>query len=101
MDNKPRTLSDNKTGPSGPEDPAIQRAQIARTRDEMGATIEELHGRLNPVVLKEQALEQFHEATETVKEELQLRLKEAKQVVLDGALSGCRRVSYSVACRVR
>lgn len=63
------------------EDPAKLRAQIAETRNEMSDTIEELHGRLNPVVLKEQALDQFHDATETVKAELKAHFVEAKEVM--------------------
>jgi len=69
-------------GSNGAEDPARLRAEIAETRKEMSGTIEELHGRLNPVVLKEQALEQFHEATETIKKELKERLQDAKQSLL-------------------
>lgn len=64
-------------GPDG-EDLARLRAQIAETRNEMSETIEELHGRLNPKVLKEQALEEFHDASEKVKAELKLRLQETK-----------------------
>jgi gas vesicle protein len=82
MDDKPRALTTQQPGGSNGASPAQQRAQIAQTREEMGATIEELHGRLNPVVLKEQALEQFHEATESVKEELKERLQDAKEAVL-------------------
>lgn len=86
MDNKPSTLSETRiVGPNGAgaDDPAKLRAEIAETRNEMSGTIEQLHGRLNPVVLKEQALEQFHEATETIKKELKERLQEAKQNLLD------------------
>ena len=48
----------------------------------MSETIEELHGRLNPKVLKEQAIEQFREVSETVKEELKEHLQDAREAVL-------------------
>jgi gas vesicle protein len=83
MDNKPSTLSRTRSvGPNGGEDPAKLRAEIAETRNEMSGTIEELHGRLNPVVLKDQALDQFHEATETIKKELNERLQDAKETLM-------------------
>lgn len=83
MDNKPSTLSGTESfGPNGHDDPAKLRAEIAETRNEMSGTIEELHGRLNPVVLKEQALDQFHEATETIKNELNERLQDAKETLM-------------------
>jgi len=66
------------SGKSGPPAPAELRAQIAVTRNEMGNTIEEIHGRLNPTILKEQAIDQFREATETVKAELKVHFNDAK-----------------------
>ncbi|MEJ7601398.1 MAG: DUF3618 domain-containing protein [Kofleriaceae bacterium] len=68
---------------AAPDDPAMLRAQIAETRNEMSDTIEELHGRLNPAVLKDQAIDQFHEATATVKAELKAHFQEAKQALKD------------------
>jgi len=67
---------------NGAADPAKLRADIAETRNEMSGTIEQLHGRLNPAVLKEQALEQFHEATETIKNDLKKRLQDAKETLM-------------------
>jgi len=52
------------------------REDIAQTRASMSGTIEELHGKLNPTVLKEQVLEQFHDASDKIKAEL-LEAKEA------------------------
>jgi ElaB/YqjD/DUF883 family membrane-anchored ribosome-binding protein len=60
-------------------DPSALRAEIAHTRDQLGATLDELHGRLDPVALKEQAIEQFHEAAATVKAELKAHFAAAKQ----------------------
>jgi len=83
MDNKPSTLTPVKiSGSDGADDPARLREEIAETRNEMSGTIEQLHGRLNPVVLKEQAIEQFHEASDTIKQELKERLQEAKESLL-------------------
>jgi ElaB/YqjD/DUF883 family membrane-anchored ribosome-binding protein len=48
----------------------------------MSETIEQLHGRLNPTVLKEQAIEQFHDAAETIKQELKERLQDAKETLM-------------------
>jgi hypothetical protein len=82
MDRKPSALTTTAGSSNGASDPAKLRADIAETRNEMSGTIEQLHGRLNPVVLKEQALEQFHEATETIKKELKERLQDAKETLL-------------------
>lgn len=57
------------------------RAKIAETRNDMSNTIEELHGRLNPAVFKEQAIEQFHEAADTVKAELKAHFADAKELI--------------------
>ncbi len=46
------------------------RQDITETRAEMTGTIEELHGKLNPKVLKEQAIEQFHDAAALVRAEM-------------------------------
>ena len=53
------------------------RESIAHTRAEMGGTIQELHGRLNPALLKEQAMDQFHEAKESVKAEVKAEFHSA------------------------
>jgi hypothetical protein len=53
------------------------RDDIGQIRAEMGGTIEELHGRLNPAVLKEQALDQFREAKEAIKAEMKAEFLEA------------------------
>ena len=56
-------------------------ADIAETRDQMGNTIQQLHGLLNPEALKEEALKQFRDAKETIKAELQDELAEAKESI--------------------
>jgi len=81
MGTKATSLGDGSPLIVTSDDPAALRAQIASTRNEMGETIEELHGRLNPTVLKEQAIEQFHEATATVKAELKQHFQEAKETL--------------------
>ena len=68
-------------GASAPKPAQELRAQIADTRHSMSSTIEELHGRLNPTVLKEQALEQFHDASDTIKSELKSHLADAKDAM--------------------
>jgi len=50
------------------------RQEIAHTRAEMGNTMEQLHAKLNPTVLKDQAIESLSE----IKEHLKLELAEAK-----------------------
>src|SRR4051794_15219744 len=77
----PVTGTSGKSGKSGKPVPAELRSQIAVTRDEMGSTIEEIHGRLNPTILKEQAIDQFREATETVKAELKVHFNDAKEAL--------------------
>jgi len=73
MDNKPTSLIGD-----GQHDLEVE---IANTRQEMSNTVEELHGRLNPAILKDQALEQFHEAAATVKTELKAHLADAKELL--------------------
>ena len=53
-------------------------ASIAQTRADMSGTLDELHGRLNPAVLKEQALDSFHEAKASIKAEMTSEFHEAK-----------------------
>lgn len=99
----------NKTtalvGPNGADDPALIRAQIAETRQEMSGTIEELHGRLNPTVLKEQAVEQFHEAAEKVKAEIKAHLHDArvaiKQEIRDATIGKVENMVHKTKDRVR
>jgi len=62
----------------GDDDATRMRNEIAETRDHMGRTLDELHGKFNPTVLKEQALEQFHDAKETIKAEMRTELENAK-----------------------
>ncbi|MEO8799149.1 MAG: DUF3618 domain-containing protein, partial [Polyangiaceae bacterium] len=51
---------------------------IAKTRASMSNTLGELHGKLNPEVLKDQALEQFQQAKEALKTDLAAELREVK-----------------------
>ena len=63
------------------EEAAVLRENIAQTRAEMSGTIEELHGKLNPTVLKDQALDQFREVKETIRAEVKAEIAEAKAKV--------------------
>ncbi len=91
--NGPMTDDNTTAGESRRETEELTQA-IAQTRDEMGGTLEELHGRLNPVVLKDEALKQFHEAKETIKSELRAELSEAKEA-LKTELSETKQQLYS------
>jgi hypothetical protein len=84
-------------GADGEREAAQIRQNIAQTRTEMSGTIEELHGKLNPTVLKEQAVEQFHdakekvlaemlEAKETLKAEIKAELAEAKHAMREATI---------------
>lgn len=65
---------------AGPEAREIAlSAAIVRTRSELGSTLEELHGRLNPGLFKDEVLRQFHEAKETLKVELRSDMVELKE----------------------
>ena len=82
MANPTTSLTDTRgDGQSNGVDPERLRAQIAETRNEMSGTLEELHGRLNPVVFKEQVVEQFREAAETIKADLKSYFQDAKETV--------------------
>jgi hypothetical protein len=84
-------------GADGEREAAQIRQNIAQTRTEMSGTIEEIHGKLNPTVLKEQAVEQFHDAKEkvlaemleakdTLKAEIKAELAEAKHAVREATI---------------
>ena len=82
------------TGPAGAEttqDAAQLRTDIAQTRNEMGATLEQLHAKLNPTVLKEQAVEQLGEMKEHLKKELQ-EAKDALKAEMKAELSEAKSV---------
>lgn len=55
--------------------------EMAHTRAQMSGTIEQLHGRLNPLVLKEQAMDQWQEAKATVKSDLKAEFESIKEEV--------------------
>lgn len=59
--------------------PVALSAAIVRTRGELGSTLEELHGRLNPGLFKEEVLRQFHEAKESLKVELRADMTEVRE----------------------
>jgi hypothetical protein len=63
------------------KDPAVLRAEMAITRAEMDETIEALHGRLNPSVLKEQIVESFREAKQTITTDLKHEFADAKVAI--------------------
>ncbi len=67
-----------QTEPKDAAETARLRAGIAQTRSDMSGTIDEIHGKLNPAVLKEQAMDQFHDAKESIKAEVRAELEQAK-----------------------
>ncbi len=84
-------------GADGEREAEQVRQNIAQTRQEMSGTIEELHGKLNPTVLKEQAVDQFHdakekvlaemrEAKETLKAEIKTELANAKSAMREATI---------------
>lgn len=56
-------------------------SEIEATRARMGQTLEELHGKLNPSVLKDQMLEQIHQAKAALKTELAADVADIKSLV--------------------
>lgn len=64
---------------NGPLTPVALSAAIVRTRSELGSTLEELHGRLNPGVFKDEVLRQFHAAKESLKDELRADMIEVRE----------------------
>ncbi len=55
--------------------------EMAQTRAQISGTLEQLHGRLNPLVLKEQAMDQWQEAKATVKSDLKTEFEVIKEEV--------------------
>ena len=73
-----RAVTPSSDSTSDPQSADEIQAAIERSRAEIGQTLEALHGRLNPRVLKEEVLQQFHEGKEAVKAELQEEVHSAK-----------------------
>ena len=92
---------DEKTGSVGNTSaaPAAEqlRAGLADTRAQMGETIEALHGRLNPTVLKEQAMESFHEMKDSVTSELKDQFNEAKAALKTELATEIAEVKHKVS----
>jgi hypothetical protein len=102
----------NPGGDASSPSPDQLRADMARTRAEMAETLDQLHGKLNPAVLKDQALEQFHEAKEKVKAELaedfenvkcKIRdeIQEAKAAVRDATIGRVETMYHEAGDKVR
>lgn len=99
---------EDATGRSAPEmdassdrEAARLREEIAQTRAEMGGTLDALHGKLNPTVLKEQALDQLHEAKETIKAEVKAEIEEAKSAVREATIGRVENMVESAENTVR
>ena len=74
-------VRDGASTPEGDAKAAALRADIDKTRHDMSGTIRQIEERLSPAHLKEQVLEQFHDAKEKVKHEVREELLGAKQMV--------------------
>lgn len=99
MDTTTSTLIASKSA----ADPELSRlrSDIAQTRADMGNTIEALHGRLNPTVLKEQALDQLHEAKETIKADVKAEIQHAKSAVREATIGRIENMIESAQTTVR
>ena len=64
---------------SSTDDTSKIEADIEKTRASMSDTIDQLHGKLNPSVLKDQALDQFQQAKEAIKSDLRNEIDEVKR----------------------
>lgn len=73
-----RAVTPNRDSSGAARNAEQLEAEIARSRAEIGQTLEALHGRLNPRVLKEDLLSQFQEGKEAVKADLREELHSAK-----------------------
>ena len=83
--------------PMRPAEPAKETAAIAsgidRTRSQMSGTIDQIEERLSPARMKEQLLDQFHDAKERMKSEVRGDLAEMRQSLrreIDGAKESVR-----------
>jgi hypothetical protein len=59
---------------------------IAQSRVNLGNTIEELHGRLNPAVFRDDVMQQFREAKESLKSEMKVEFLEAKRALREATI---------------
>jgi hypothetical protein len=82
-----RAGSSMTTSGSKPNDPNVKAAMIRndieQTRADMSRTVNQIEERLSPAHLKDQVLEQLHEAKETVKEDLARDFAQVKGKVHD------------------
>lgn len=79
MGRTPRSVTSGDAALKGPEERSeALAAAITRSRDSMSTTLEELHGVLNPRVLKEEILQQVQEGKAALKADLQQEFHEAK-----------------------
>jgi len=62
------------------------KGEIDRTRAEMGSTVGEIEGRLNPTRLKQDAVEQFHDLKEKLRAEIKQELRDAKENVREATI---------------
>lgn len=83
MGSSTRSLKElNSNRPS--EDVSSLADAIAHTRDQMGNTLEEIHGILNPGVMKEEVMKHFHDAKDGIKKELREEFAQAKDSLKAG-----------------
>ena len=78
MDSTADEMKTKSTPASADDDAAKIEDEIERTRASMGDTLEQLHGKLNPGVLKDQALEQFQQAKEAIKADVRSEIEDMK-----------------------
>ncbi|MEO8878241.1 MAG: DUF3618 domain-containing protein [Polyangiaceae bacterium] len=85
-------MSKNSEPPNAEPNTKALEKDIANTRSELSQTLGELHGKLNPAVLKDQVMDQFHEAKATIAADL----KDAKDALKADLLSELEEVKHGL-----
>ena len=70
--------------------------EIAMTRAEMTGTVHAIEEKLNPCVLKEEALEQFHELKRSIRAELREDVEAAKKAAHDATIGKVETMIHSI-----
>ncbi|MEO9234529.1 MAG: DUF3618 domain-containing protein [Polyangiaceae bacterium] len=72
----------DETSSTASDDASKIESDIEKTRASMSDTIDQLHGKLNPGVLKDQALDQFQQAKEAIKSDVRSEIEDVKGLLL-------------------
>jgi gas vesicle protein len=89
------------TGSMNNTDAQVLSKSIAQTRKDMSGTLEQLHGHLNPEILKEEVLKQLHDAKDSIKAEIQTGIGDAKSALREATIGKVETMIHNTQAQVR